>query len=462
MLNLKFASALAAAQLLAGCVSAPMDTPLHAEPLVMPEQWQAPQRSSGDAQSEQWWRSFGSAELNRVVEQARVQSLDVQAAVARVAQFRAQADQAQANTYPEVNADLGAARARTLGRSASSDGLRWRSALTASYELDLWGRLRSGSTAAQASWQASIFDSETVRLSVTAAAANAWLQCVALRERVSMAQQNLQIAERLLQLVEAKVRFGAATPLDLAQQRRLVASQRRALAGVQQQEAAARASLAVLSGQWKVEATVQRSVLDLAVPQVQLGAPTELLTRRPDIARAEAQLQAAGANLQAARAVMLPRLSLTAGLGTEPESLRRLLDRPLLSLIMGLTAPIFDAGRLAAQRDLALAQRQELLATYRQAIVAAYGDVQLALDAGHGAQQQALAQAQELAQARTALKLAESRYRAGAETMLTLLETQRTSFVAQDLAIQMQLERLQASVALYKALGGGWQLALAD
>ncbi|MNT13674.1 Outer membrane protein OprM precursor [compost metagenome] len=273
-----------------------------------------------------------------------------------------------------------------------------------------------------------------------------------------MAQQSLQIAERLLQLVEVKARFGAATSLDLAQQRGLVAAQQRTLAAIQQQEAVARASLAVLSGHWNVQAPEQGSVLDLAVPQIQPGAPIELLTRRPDIARAEAQLQAAGANLQAARAAMLPRLSLSAGLGTEPESLRRLLDRPLLSLALGLTAPIFDAGRLASQRDAAVAQRQELLASYRQAIVAAYGDVQIALEASHGAQQQEQAQAQELAQARRALELAESRYRAGAETMLTLLETQRASFVAQDLAIQMRLERLQASVALYKALGGGWQL----
>ena len=105
-----------------------------------------------------------------------------------------------------------------------------------------------------------------------------------------------------------------------------------------------------------------------------------------------------------------------------------------------------------------MAQRQELLASYRQAIVAAYGDVQIALDASHGAQRQEQAQTQELAQARRALGLAESRYRAGAETMLALLEAQRASFVAQYLAVQMRLERLQASVALYKALGGGWQL----
>lgn len=460
MVMVKTAKALAAAVFLSGCMSVPKEELLSVplQPLEMPAQWPANQGLPRDSQNEDWWHGFGSAELNRVVEQARAQSLDMQGALARVAQARAQAEQARANALPELNAELRTARTRTLGHGDQGDGQRWRSALAASYELDLWGRLQSGSTAAQALWKASVYDSEAVQLSVTAAVANAWLQCVALGERVSMAQQSLQIAERLLQLVEVKARFGAATSLDLAQQRGLVAAQQRTLAAIQQQEAVARASLAVLSGHWNVQAPEQGSVLDLAVPQIQPGAPIELLTRRPDIARAEAQLQAAGANLQATRAAMLPRLSLSAGLGTEPESLRRLLDRPLLSLALGLTAPIFDAGRLESQRDAAVAQRQELLASYRQAIVAAYGDVQIALEASHGAQQQEQAQAQELAQARRALGLAESRYRAGAETMLTLLETQRASFIAQDLAIQMRLERLQASVALYKALGGGWQL----
>lgn len=460
MVMMKTANALAAAVLLSGCMSMPQEEllPVPLQHAEMPARWPATQGLPRDVLNEDWWLGFGSSELNRVVEQARAQSLDMQGAVARVAQARAQAEQARANASPELSAELSTARTRTLGHGDQGDGQRWRGALTASYELDLWGRLQSGSTAAQALWQASVYDSEALQLSVTAAVANAWLQCVALGERVSMAQQSLQIAERLLQLVEAKARLGAATSLDLAQQRGLVAAQQRTLAAVEQQEAVARASLAVLSGHWTVQAPEQGSVFDLAVPQIQPGAPTELLTRRPDIARAEAQLQAAGANLQAARAAMLPRLSLSAGVVSEPESLRRLLDRPLLSLALGLTAPIFDAGRLASQRDAAVARRQELLASYRQAIMAAYGDVQIALDASHGAQQQEQAQAQELAQARRALGLAQSRYRAGAETMLTLLETQRASFVAHDLAIQMRLERLQASVALYKALGGGWQL----
>lgn len=461
----KTAGVLAAALVLAGCVSAPplvQPSPLQA--LDMPAQWQGAAGAAGsdsaggqgDPVNQGWWRSFGSAELDALVADAQQQSLDVAAAMARVQQAQASARYAGADLLPTVNASAQAGHQGRLGGHADTTGRNLSVGLAASYELDLWGRLQSQRDAAGASLRASSFDHDTVRLSVTAAVADAWLLNVGLRERGDIAQRNLQTAERLLVLVQSKASLGAATALELAQQRGLVAAQRRALAALAQQQADAQRSLALLLGRVQDPAIAQSSVLALQVPRIDQGEPIALVTRRPDIARAEARLQAADGDLEAARAAMLPRLTLTAELGAQGRQLHRVLDNPLYALAAGLAAPIFDAGRLAANRDLVMAQREELLLAYRQSIVQAFSDVQTALNAVAGVQQQARAQEEELRQARRALALAEARYRAGAETQLLLLDTQRSLYQAQDLAVQLQQERLRASVALYKALGGGW------
>ena len=448
----KTASALAIAWVLCGCSAPAVEQ--RTAPLELPAQWS--QASAGDEVSERWWQSFGSAELDAVIDQARRQSWDVAAAVARVNQAAAQTRQATAGLSPQLTGSLNAQREGRLAGAAQVTGNRAVVTLSASYELDFWAKNRAAQEAAQASLQASRFARDTVQLTVTAGVANAWLSAVALSERVDIAQQNVQSAERLLQLLESRARLGAAFALELAQQRGLVASQRRALAALQQQMADAQSALALLLGQTSSVAIAQSSLLTLQAPSVELGVPAQLLTRRPDIARAEAQLLAADANVRAARAAMLPRLTFTADVTAGEDRWQRIFASPIYSLAAGLAAPIFDAGRLAAGRDLALAQREELLAAYRQSIVQAFADVQTALNALAGIDAQALSQAEELAQARRALALAEVRYRAGAETLLTLLDTQRSLYAAQDMTVQLQLARLQAHVALYKALGGGW------
>lgn len=189
------------------------------------------------------------------------------------------------------------------------------------------------------------------------------------------------------------------------------------------------------------------------------GLPSDLLLRRPDLARAEAQLRAADADLRAARAALLPRLDLSAGAGGNASSLSRVLANPLYSLAAALSAPIFDGGALAAARDASSARREELLASYRQRIVEAFADVQTALNAGAGVEARWRAQQEVQAQAARALQLAEERYQAGADDLLNLLDAQRSLYAAEDQSAQLHLARLQSSVALARALGGGWQAA---
>lgn len=421
----------------------------------LPSQWRNGPSAGAAVVDRAWWRNFGSDELSALIERAEAQSFDIAAAEARIRQAEATARMVGADLWPTVTGGLAAERSGTLDGQAGA-GRSFGAGLTATYELDLWGRLRANRDAALADLQASIFDRDTVRLSVTAAVASNGLQVAAGQERMAIGERSLAAAERLLALVEARARAGAATPLEVARQQGLVATQRRTLAAIRQQADEARTALAVLLGQASAPEIGSLQLAALKLPGIGPGLPSELLTRRPDIARAEARLQAASASVQAARAALFPSLSLGVDLGSGGNRWRRLFENPVYSLAVALTAPIFDAGRRAAGRDLAEARRAELLADYRQGIVTAFGEVESALNAVVQLDEQLAAQADELAQVRRAMTLAESRYRAGAETPLTLLDTQRTLYAAQDMAVQLKLARLQATVSLYKALGGGW------
>lgn len=450
--------AVSLAMALAGCATTP--GPQGHAP-VLPGQWQSgPAVALPEVRDlQQWWQTFGSTELDALIAQAMMQSQDVAAAQARVRAAQANAVIAGASLLPEVNATVGGGRQGRLRGDAAVDGTTWSAQLSASYEVDLWGRNRALRDSALSSLRASRFDLAATRLIVTSGVAIAWLQAVALTERADVAQQSLASAEQLLNLVTARARAGAATALEVAQQRGLAASQRRAVATLRQQAGEARTALAVLLGVPGTMPVTTTSVDTLHQPAIDAGLPSSLLLRRPDIATAESRLAAAQADVSAARAAMFPALSLTAGVGYGGSQLRSLFDNPIYSVAAALATPIFNAGRLGAVRDQADARREELLATYRQTIVAAAGDVERALNALAGNAAQRVAQDEELAQARRALVLAESRYRAGAESMLTLLDTQRSLYTAQDTAVALRADGLSGSVALYKALGGGWQVS---
>src|SRR5690606_22235385 len=196
----------------------------------------------------------------------------------------------------------------------------------------------------------------------------------------------------------------------------------------------------------------------VAVPRLEPGLPAELLQRRPDIRRAEADLVAANADVHAARAALFPSIRLTGGAGFASAALSSLFDvgGSFYDLVSGLTAPIFDAGRLRAGHELAKAREEELVHRYRAAIVAAFREVEDALAAAKYLAETEAAQREALAQARTAYDLAEVQYRAGAVDFMTVLDAQRTLFQAEDTLLQTRLARLNAAVALFKALGGGW------
>ena len=451
------AALLATALATGGCATkATPEAPLPATPA----QWRyaPPDRAGADPVSIDWWQSLGNAELDALVRRARADNPGIAAAYARVQQARASVTIARAPLLPELTGSADARRYGGSGISSGDSSDNFRLGLAASYEVDLWGGNRAAAGSAAASLRAAGFAQDAVTLSVTGEVALAWLQTVSLRERIAIATRMLDNARGVLAVVDARQRAGSATALELAQQRGLVAGRERTLRLLAQRANDSQVALAILLGQSASSFEISTaSLAGLRDPAIDSGLPAELLTRRPDLAAAEARLAAADGNIAVARALMLPRLALTASATGQSDRLHTLFENPVYAIAAGVLAPIFNAGRLAAGHDMAIAQKQELLADYRRAIVAASGDVEVALNTIAGVGAQRIAQDEELAQARRAFALAERRYRAGAETLLIVLDAQRTFYAAEDDAAQLRLAALQGSVLLYKALGGGWR-----
>lgn len=456
-------SLLAACILLAACNS---PAPRPDSGLQAPATWHSTASQSERQQDLGWWSRFGSPELDQLITQARAGSHDLAAAMARVRQAQASAIVAGAPLLPSITGTFNANRQKLLrgkGYSqldADSNNKAvdyFNVGLSATYEVDFWGGRRAARDSALLGLQASEFDQSTVELTLLSGVANLYAQVLSLREQARIAELNLANAQNVLQLVQTRYDTGSATALELAQQKSLVAAQQRQRPLMHQQAEEALITLAALLGRPVQSLTLSNlPFAQLNWPSIDAGVPSDLLARRPDIAAAEARLAAAQADVKVARAAMLPTLTLTASLGSGADKLDDVLRSPFYNLTSGLVAPIFNNGRLGAERDRATARQEELLASYRGAIINGFADVEKALNSIQGLDQQRQWQSEELNQAQRAFEIAQSRYQAGAEDLLTVLETQRTLYAAQDQNVQLRLSRLQSSIALYKALGGGW------
>jgi len=426
----------------------------------MPSAWTEQGAADTVAMMRDWWRGFGSTELAGLIDDALRASPDITIAAERVRQAEAQVRIAGASLFPALSFSAGTGR-----RETRPDGGNWSgedsssASLSASYEIDLWGRIAAGKRSAESSLLASRYDQETVRLTLLAGVASGYFQLLSLRGRLAIARENLEIAERVLKVVDARARNGAASELDLARQRAAVLGLRASMPPLELQERQTLYALAILTGRPPEGFEAAGStVIALAVPRVAPGLPADLLARRPDLASAEAQLASANANVAAARAALLPSISLTGSAGLASNVLINFLSAPTAALALGasLLQPIFEGGRLRGQVDAAASRERELVENYRKSILAALADVEGALaSVGRTADQETL-QAQVAEQARIALRLAEIRYREGVDDLLTVLDAQRTLFQAEDQLAQVRLSRLQGSIGLFKALGGGW------
>ncbi len=449
---------LVTAVLLAACAVQPSPIPKQEAPAA----FDASNAPGTSWPSQTWYQEFGSPELNDLIDSAVRANTDVEAARARVTQADARARQAGAAILPGIDAK-GAAN-YLAGHSSQGTGheLDWAALLSASYEVDFWGRNRASAESARTLAQSSRAERDAVALTTLAGVANGYFQLLALRERLAVAESNRDAARQLLEVVQARFDASMASPIDLATQKTAFDAAQIAIADLRQREFEARTALSVLIGRVPEQFEVKGQPLDsLREPAVAAGLPSELLTRRPDVFQAESNLRAGQADLAAARAAMFPSLTLTASGGVQNPALPATVltiagAGPSFALGANLIQPIFDHGKLKAQRDEVVARQRELLSAYRASIIAALTDVENSLAAIQHLDQARPYQSENVVQSERAFEGATLRYQAGSVDFLTLLEAQRTLYAARDQFIQYKLARLQALVGLCKVLGGGW------
>ncbi len=408
-----------------------------------------------------WWHEFGSATLDQLIAEARQNNDDLAGAIARVQEADAQARIAGAALLPSL--DLGAAATRARARVPGEGprvGNTFNPELSASYELDFWGKNRALRKAARAAAAASRYDQQTVALTVVSSVATTYFQALELRDRIQVAQQNLENGKKILDGFRSEQSAGTATGLDVAQQETAVALLNAALPPLLQQFRQTVHALAVLLGKTPESLDVQRgSLADLSSPAVVEGLPSQLLSRRPDVAEAEQQLIAANADITVARAALFPSIQLTAGGGYESSALTSLISPPnrVYSIGAGLAQPIFHGGALRGQVAFSRARYTELLTTYHKTVLTAFSNVEGALVAAQQTAEQQKRQQDAVATARRAFEFSQAQMSAGTVNILTVLNTENALFSAQDELVQVKYLHLQALVDLFTALGGGWQ-----
>jgi NodT family efflux transporter outer membrane factor (OMF) lipoprotein len=395
-----------------------------------------------------FWEALGSEDLNRLIDLALAQNLDLGAALHRVEQARAQAKVSAAPLYPSVNASGGATRTikEPLNTSAAQAGG------DISWELDLWGKNRNQAKAANYRADASEFDRDALRLVVTSDVTNFYTQILGFNDRIRIAENNLKNAEEVLRIIEARFREGSVSGLEVSQQRVAVNGFRATVTTLTEQRATTLNALAILLGLPPQNFDAPKTELaSLKMPQVNLTPPASLLTARPDIESAEAGLKAANADIGSARAAFFPSLtlglnsSLAAGFGGPAAA--------ATSLAANILAPIFSGGRLTGNLQNVTARQKELAATYQKTALTAFKEVEDALAALKSNNEQAALSRRSVAESQNAYTIAKARFDAGAIDYLTFLETQRSLYQAEDNQIVVNEGQLQAFVQLRKALG---------
>ncbi len=419
--------------------------------------------------SPDWWKTFRSDELTGLVSTAQTDNLDIAVAMASVLQAEANRDIVRAALFPDITGAAGASRTRVpistitgIGGSKTTASISQSSfnvGLNGSYAADIWGLAQDNLRAADEALKSSRFAQQEVALTTTATVATTYFDVLALREEIATTEQNIAAAKRILTVTQAKVTNGVSSQLDLAQQEATLEGQEAALPPLREQEREARFALAILLGKPPEGFDVTAQNLNaIQSPLVAPGLPSALIERRPDVAEAEANLASAHADVDAARAAFFPAITLTGSGGLVSTAIGTLFHGANLQWSIGASAlqQIFDGGKLIAESDLAKAQQQGLVATYRKTVISAFSGVETALGqvANFGEEQAALER--EVAASANAFRISELQYREGIADILSVLQAQQTLFAAENQLIVVKLSRAQADASLYEALGGGW------
>jgi multidrug efflux system outer membrane protein len=444
------------AALLAGCAT--LEPRLPAAQPDIPAQWPLPAETAAGAADVGWRDFFVDDRLDSLIALALENNRDLRVAVLNVERARGQYRIRRSESFPAIDATA------SLARNGSEDAVSSRyevAAGIAGFELDLFGRVRSQNAAALQQFFASEAARRGVQLALVAEVAGTWLQLAADQELQRIAQATLQSQQASYDLTVRRKELGAVSALDVSQALTLVERARADAARFAGQVARDRNALALLAGGPVPDAMLPAGDgFDAAgLAPLPAGLPSEVLLRRPDVVEAEHVLRAANASIGAARAAFFPSIRLTGSVGTASDELSGLFESGTRawSFLPAISVPIFQGGALRAGLAVAQAERDIALARYEKAIQAAFRDVAdaLALTQTLRAQREALAALVDAA-ARTEA-LSGARYRAGAESYFSLLDAQRTLFAARQALVETQYAEQANRVALYRALGGGWE-----
>jgi multidrug efflux system outer membrane protein len=464
---------LVALLLLAGCAVGPdyrrpEATTMPAAYAGVTDGWKVAQ-PQGQLPKGNWWEIFGEPELSALEDQAAAANQQLKAAVQRFAEARASLDVTRAGLFPNASLSGSAARQSTsanapltsTGRAVGQSGTYnvFSVPLDLSYEVDLWGRVRRSVESARAQTQASADDLEGIKLMIQAEVATDYFTLRALDAERAALLSSVQVFTKSYELTLNRRAGGVATDLEVAQAETVLKTTQAQLPAVALQRARYEHALALLIGQPASSFRLPERALAAEPPVIPSGLPSELLERRPDISAAERLMAAANANIGVAKAAFFPSLNLSVVAGLESISTGSLLTEASRFWAVGpsLRLPIFEGGKLRAGLRFSQATYEEMVANYRQAVLAAFADVEdnLAAQGLLGAQYEAESGA--LQAARKQLEVANNRYRDGLITYLEVATAESTMLNLEFSTVQLRGQQLVAAVALVKSLGGGWQ-----
>lgn len=447
------------AGLLAGCAATAPPAP--PSTLQVPAAWRAPAgpSASAPAPERQWWQSFGDPALSALVTTALGNNGDLRIARARVSEYRARLGVAAAGQKGSVGVDASPTRTRLLAYNGVPYVTNvYQAEFQASYEIDVWGRLAAQTDAARASFEAERANADAVALSVAALVASGYLNLRGLDAQLELAQATLKLREQSRALAQRQFEVGYSSRLEWLQAQAEYEAAAEQIPPLRRAIFEQENALAILAGGSPGPIVRGAPLAELTPPEVPAGLPSELLRRRPDIARAELNLVAANANLTATRDQLLPSFKLTAVGGVQNFRMTDFANAPtaLWRLTALAAAPVFDGGRVQAQTDAAAAQRDQLVYAYENAVRGALAETENGLGALQRLREQAVENDARRATAAETLRIAHNRYRNGYASYLEELDAQRTLYGADVGRLQLKTRLLQASVDLYRALGGGW------
>ena len=434
---------------IAGCASVHESTTSSSEVIVPVAYDTNVQTSENLPELGPWWTNFGDEALNALVTAALDQNRSLEAGIANVVSARAAVTVADAKSLPSISGSA----STSVSSDAGLDDISRSARLSASYELDLFGGVKASQDAARASLESAEYSQRALELSILADLATNYFDLQVARKQLEVAKENLNIAERIFDIVEVRYEAGEISGFDLASQKATLANARSQIPQIEQQILSIETAIAILVGETPQGFEIDSvDLYETRLPVADAGLPSDLLTRRPDLLQAEANLRAGQADVVAARAAMLPSIDLGAGVSTVLTSL----SDPTASLSAALSQTIFSGGSLKAQLESAKARRAALLANYEQAILTSLREVDVALSSINTSALREEEVQIALSASRNALDSAELRYRVGADDLTSLLSAQQSYYASTQDALEARRDRLAASIDLYVALGGSY------